>query len=251
MKLVSLNVEGAKHLARFVPFLETERPGAICLQELFEKDGQVIAEKLGMSFAFAPMLFTPYEGAGEPEALGIGLFSRVALSNIQVQDYWSPGTELPLFDLTDTDTKRRTQRVTLLSAEVPIDGADAFTLLTTHFTWTPDGKPDAYQETDADALLALLSSFPRFALCGDFNIPRGFNPLYERFASRYADAIPRSYASSLDLSLHRAGRDPIQSKMLAKFMVDYLFLEGYRAENVRLEFGVSDHAAIIGDVYAG
>lgn len=38
MKLISLNIEGHKHIDRQLPFFEIEAPDVLCLQEVFEPD---------------------------------------------------------------------------------------------------------------------------------------------------------------------------------------------------------------------
>jgi len=120
---------------------------------------------------------------------------------------------------------------------------------TTHFTWTPNGISDQYQEEDAHALLRMLDDMPPVVLCGDFNMPRHVNSLYDMFASKYWDAIPASYESSIDLSLHRQRGNSESIPFLAKFMVDYLFLgKGYEAHDVRLQANVSDHYAIVATI---
>jgi endonuclease/exonuclease/phosphatase family metal-dependent hydrolase len=137
----------------------------------------------------------------------------------------------------------------LLSAKILCNGK-TFSVATTHFTWTPDGIPNHYQEEDARALLDLLSKMPGdVALCGDFNMPRHVNALYNLFTARYSDVIPQSYFSSIDLSLHRSRNNPAAVADLCHYMVDYLFLSnGYLAENVHFQSGVSDHYALIADL---
>ena len=248
MKLVSLNVEGSKHWALVDPFLNSQQADVVCLQEVFEKDVARLAEMLNMHLAFAPMFLRPNEGSPTYERMGIVMLSRSPMENIMIQNYHLPDQELPKKDDTDEYTMDKTVRRSLLSANVNC-GGKLFTVATTHFTWTPDGLPKDYQYAAAEKLLEAVKELPEVALCGDFNVPRGVNDIYERFAKKYYDAIPVTYASSLDMTLHRAGKNPIVAERLADYMVDYLFLSnGYRAENVRLESGVSDHCAIVATV---
>ncbi len=251
MKLISLNIEGNRHLALVQAFLKKENADVVCLQELFLSDGHLLAETLGMHFAFAPMYLELHDRSNSESSqeFGIGIFSRESIENIHIANYWSPSSELKQFDRTSFKTKRETERGVLFSADTRIEHT-LFPIAVTHFTWTPNGAPDVYQEKDADALLALLSKMPEVILCGDFNIPRDYNSLYNKFAAEYTDAIPRTYTSSLDLNLHRAAGDPVQRESLARFMVDYIFLsKKYRAENVHLESGVSDHKAVIANIF--
>lgn len=250
MKLISLNIEGSKHLDRVLPFLASTPTDVLCLQEIFERDAVTLSEHLEMGYTFSPMLLAQYKREeGEAwEPFGIALFSNLPLSNVQAQEYWSPQPELQQFDRTDIHTKRKTERHILLSAEIQVD-EQAYTIANTHFTWTPNGLSNEYQETDVKSLLALLEKIQEIVLCGDFNMPRNYNTLYKTFIERYRDAIPESYTSSIDLTLHRAGNDPTQASNLARFMVDYIFLSPhYSASTVRLEKGVSDHMAVVADI---
>ena len=67
--------------------------------------------------------------------------------------------------------------------------------------------------------------------------------------SFYTDTIPANYTSSLDKTLHRKGDDPSRAHLFTDFMVDYLFTKpDYQASDVRLEFGISDHAAVVATI---
>ena len=82
------------------------------------------------------------------------------------------------------------------------------------------------------------------------NIPRHHNFLYEKFLEQYKDNIPAEYKSSLDKSMHLFGNDSEKNVLFTDYMVDYIFSQApYRVQNVRLEFGISDHAAVIADVF--
>ena len=75
----------------------------------------------------------------------------------------------------------------------------------------------------------------RCRICGDFNAPRG-RPTWDAIAAKYKDNIPEHYKSSID-AMHRAGALP--------YLVDGIFTTpGYRADNVELHEGISDHKAI-------
>lgn len=252
MKLISLNVEGSKHWDLIDPFLDKELPDALCLQEVFENDATHLAERLDMHHVFAPMMLrNPEFKEPEPPELpfGVAMLSRTPFANTATYEYHSTGNPLLPHGGKNIETRRESIRQVLISAQIPYDNK-LFSIATTHFTWTPNGMPDRYQEDDARALLAILSKMPGdIALCGDFNMPRHFNPLYDLFAAHYADAIPDSYKSSIDLSIHRSRNNPEAVADLSKYMVDYLFLTpGYHAENVRLQSGISDHYGIVAEL---
>src|SRR3989344_3677090 len=124
----------------------------------------------------------------------------------------------------------------VLLSMVIIKYNNRFTLGTTHFTLSEDGKADENQRRDLEKLLTILNDFEELILCGDFNAPRG-EEIFSKISSRYKDNIPLEYETSLDSNLHRA-------KGL-KLMIDGLFTTPhYQAGNVRLIEGVSDHCAI-------
>jgi endonuclease/exonuclease/phosphatase family metal-dependent hydrolase len=242
MKLISLNIEGRKHWERINPFIETELPDVVCFQEIFEIDAKGFADRFSLHYAFMSMVVK------EGEQQGVALFSRCALANIRLVTYHDKTDDTQPFDKTSLERMRETERQAIILADIEIDGA-LFTVSTTHFTWTPDGLVNNYQKEDAAALLKILADVPEVIICGDFNVPRGFNEIYDLFAGKYADAIPQSYASSLDPLFHRAYKNPEQAVHIARFMVDYLFTsERYTASDVRLQFGLSDHGAIVASI---
>jgi len=49
VKLISLNIEGDKHLDdKILPFFDKEKPDVLCLQEVFAKDIQKICQRTGL-----------------------------------------------------------------------------------------------------------------------------------------------------------------------------------------------------------
>lgn len=130
-----------------------------------------------------------------------------------------------------------------------IEGIE-YRIATTHFTWSKDGNcATPAQIAHMDSLTALMSKEPPHLLCGDFNIPRGRNPLYNNLITMYEDCIPDAVTSSLDRTFHRLGNDPEKSVLFDSFVVDYIFSQApYSVHDVRLTFGISDHAAVVGTV---
>jgi endonuclease/exonuclease/phosphatase family metal-dependent hydrolase len=123
-----------------------------------------------------------------------------------------------------------------------------YTIATTHFTWSPKGEANDDQRRDQAALFAILDSLGEFAFAGDFNAPRG-KETFSKFAERYQDNIPPHYETSIDVTLHKTRNNPVENARVGKYMVDGLFTTPqYQASNVRLEFGISDHAAIIATI---
>lgn len=237
MKLISLNIEGKKHLARVIPFLRREKADVVCLQEVFEKDALHMARTFRAKHEFSPMTIR------EGEKKGIATITRLPVRKTRTLTYHKPSQVLKKYE---EENKAGTIRQILLVAEVKEKGRISV-VGNTHFTWTPDGLSDINQRKDIKALMRALEKFPEIVLCGDFNIPRGVNDLYENIIEKYRDAVPKSYASSLDMRLHRMGKNKKESGRMKKFMVDYIFLsKEYVAKKVRLVSGVSDHKAVVG-----
>ncbi len=239
LKLISLNIEMDKHLARVLPFLEREQPDVVCLQEIFEKDMGVFEKTLGMlghfeavsvvDISYVDGILGPDEELEQKGPQGIGFFTTLPVRSGGAEYYHGKPREVTKHSI---DYSRF-----LLWREVEKEGT-LFTIGTTHFTWTPDGNTSEEQTGDVRKLFGILGKFPEIAFCGDFNAPRG-REIWGEIAKRYKDNIPPEYTSSVDPILHRA-------KQL-EVMVDGLFTTlGYKASEVRLVEGVSDHKAIVG-----
>jgi exonuclease III len=234
MKLISLNVEGITHQTRVLSFLETAAADVLCLQEAPE----AFVSKLlqwGYHTTFAPMMI--HTGGEETFPEGVLLASREP-HNADIHYYYQPQPNIIAFDPTDF---RATKAQVVILAQL-----GEVTIATTHFTWGPDGSAATPEQTaDLRALLNYLASKSPHVLCGDFNLPRGHNPLYPELCKHYTDTIPRNYRSSLDGTLHRRGGSPDKAFLFTDYMVDYLFTQPpYTASDVILTFGISDHAAV-------
>ena len=246
LKLVSLNIELDRHLDKVLPFLQQERADVICLQEVCEKNFATLERGLHMTGFFVPTCVPDVErvvdkrAAGEGRLVvneelvkkgpeGIALFTGLPVHSTHIDYYHKISEAVPRWSVG--------QNRVLFSAIVDKGGKN-YTVGTTHFTWTPDGKGSPEQERDMKKLLEILARFPGIVFCGDFNAPRG-GEMWAKFAEKYADNIPNQYNSSLDPKLHRAGH--------LDRMVDGLFCTPeYIVSNVRLVEGVSDHKAVVG-----
>jgi endonuclease/exonuclease/phosphatase family metal-dependent hydrolase len=244
VKLITLNIEGDRHLETVLPFLLREKPDVLCLQEVFFNTVQRIAS-LGYTYEFLPM--THKIQNGEDCIAGTAIFvARDIQASYRTEYYHAPPGDLPLYD---PARNRETIRHGIVFAQFEYQG-NQYLLGSTHFTWVERGEePSPEQAQDLKALIALTAKEPAHILCGDFNIPRGYNALYNSLHASYVDAIPPHYTSSLDKTLHRLGDNPEKQIMFDSFMVDYIFSQPpYAVSDVRLEFGISDHAAVIGTV---
>lgn len=251
LSLVSINIEGSKNLDAVEAFLREQNPDVVCIQELCQHDIPRFEAIMGASLYFARMVIlrpgSPLSGRDEPAALGIGVCSRVPIVRQDTHTYHAPEGELGEFNESDEDVhlKRRTQNLALVVSDLEKDGV-AYRIGTTHFTWTPRGGVDEYQRTDIRTLLSIAEAEAPLVLCGDFNAPRG-GEIFSMISENFKDNIPLRFNTSIDITLHRSGKT--RPRDFDDKMVDGLFTSpGYRASDVDLVFGVSDHAAIVATI---
>lgn len=237
ISLVSLNIEGDKHLETIVDFLRKNKPDVVCLQEVFEKDFPGIKKQLDMAGYFTPMTI---EKTGDPKnnltACGVAILTNLYVENTPLSLYYfGKSYSMPFAVKGDPNTVNK-----VILSIVLNKNNNRFTFGTTHFTLSDGGKADENQRKDLEEMLKLLNNFEDIILCGDFNAPRG-GEIFSKISSKYKDNIPLEYETSIDSKLHRA-------KGL-KLMVDGLFsTPHYQIKNVRLIEGISDHCAITAKV---
>ncbi len=241
MKIVSLNVERNKHIPKVLSFLEEENPDVVCLQEVMEKEVEIISNELGLYKSFVAFAFLDkgWEEDANGDKWGVAILSKEKPVSINSCLYKGDGV---LKNYTrakwDENSHKIISRYVLLSEFKNND--ESMFIGTTHFTYTPDGEPDIFQIESLNKLLKITERYENLFLCGDFNIPRG-NELYNELKEVFVDNIPVEYDSSLDPELHRI-------KGL-KRMIDYAWSKGCVAvENVSLKCGVSDHCAVLANV---
>ncbi len=237
LKLVSLNIEGNRHLAEVPEFVRREQADVVFFYEVLDHAFPALESALGMKGIYVPIsrVAVP-KGSASFVKWGSAFFSRLPPKDLTISYYSGTPDALPEEQIDNVLGINRC----LLSAIVEKDG-ERFSLGATHFTWSADGKATDPQRGDLKKFLKILEGFPEIILYGDFNAPRG-REIFDAIAARYKDAIPPEYKTSLDGKFHRAGQLP--------FMVDGLFTTpGYRAQNVRLVSGLSDHCAVVGDIY--
>ncbi len=237
VKLISLNIEGDKHFARWIPEVQRQNPDVLCLQEVFAEDMDLISSSLDMVGYFIPMMNVT-EGNSykiSPKGLwGIGYFTRLEHTSPQVHYYAGEG-ELRTFKKPGDSAR------VLVTAENTSLAGEKVCIGTTHFTWTPNGEASDEQRRDAAALLECLAEYPEVAFCGDFNAPRG-KEIFSLFAENYTDNLPKEVTSTLDPTLHYKGSQ-------LELAVDTLFTSsGYTARNVAVLTGVSDHYGIVAEI---
>jgi endonuclease/exonuclease/phosphatase family metal-dependent hydrolase len=243
MKLLTVNMEGVVHLDRIKTLVATELPDTLCLQEAPDLFADAL-HTLGYATSFAPMIIRQQLGREFIE--GVMIASRFPFT-AKTSYYYRAQPTIVQFNETD---KEGTISHPILMAAVATPTEGTYMIGTTHIMVTKDGAESEHQRKGITALLHQLASEVPHILCGDFNMPRGYNPLYTDVTKQYTDTIPLHYASSLDRNLHRLGNNPqLTRPIFDTFMVDYIFTQPpYQAHNVRLQFGVSDHAAVVADI---
>ncbi len=236
-KLLSVNMEGDKHYDKITSLLEQEKPDIVCLQEAPNTYLPILSQ-LGYHAEFAPMC--------RKSAFVMGIVIASPQRFVSQAKYYHR-TKPAVADYNPED-KIATVANPYLIASLRFDDAE-YTIATTHVMVTKDGAADDHQRQGLATMLQLLATEPPHCICGDLNIPRGYNELYPHLLARYTDTIPASYTSSLDPVLHRLASAGTEENIFERYMVDYLFTQvPYLATDVRLQFGVSDHAAIIANL---
>lgn len=240
LKVVTINIEGQRHLERVLPFLQREQPDVVCVQELYGVDVARFERELGMKTTFVPLVRMEADNDyGFPKLglFGIGLFvkAELAQSDVRVDFYRGSAQTVQVFGPPNSLARA------VVSALIMKDGL-AYRIGTTHFTWSPGGEVIPEQRVDLRALLAVLQTYDDLVLCGDFNAPRGRDIYEEAVAAGLRDWLPPEITTTLDPHLHYAGK--------LDLVVDYLFTWGktYSVRAARAVSGVSDHQGLVGEV---
>jgi len=234
-------MEGMRHIDRVMDLIATNSPDCICLTEAPLSMTDILFRN-GYFVTFAPM---SYDNPVAPdETLGI-LFASKLLATTTTHYYTSEYKTPRKNDKHDAHSKS----YPLICATLEVANV-VYTLVSVHLYDTWNGEADAEQTKSVTSLLKYLNLLPPHILCGDFNMPRGYNSNYAEFTKTYTDTIPQSYITSLDRTLHRAGnRTDLNAPIFDIYMVDYIFSQPpYSVSDVRLEFGVSDHAAVLAQI---
>lgn len=238
MKIFSLNIEGINHFERFIPVILQEQPDVICLQEVFEADIAFLERTFSMKGFFAPVARLEFGGnfahIGEKGSWGIALFSK-KVDSPPLIEYYFGSVEVPVLDQPECGSRP------LICADILDRNGTIFKVISTHFTWSPDGEINEAQSRDAIALKRLLASKGEFVLCGDLNAPSG-RAAFALLSEGLIDWLPSELNSTLDPVLHRYGSS-------LQLVVDALLTTpGLTAESVRVISGVSDHRAVVAEI---
>lgn len=237
LKLISLNIEGSRHLDRIIPFLRRERPDVICLQEVFKQDLDRFDNWPNGPYQATVNVTRPVKDLPGHGLMGPAIHTRLPLKKIKSQFYSPPITPVPVMTRPGIDNR------ILLWLTLTKNGRD-YTVATTHFTWTADGRPDPRQRRDLTGLLKILDSIPEFILAGDFNAPRQYST-YQTLAQKFTDWVPKETATTIDPRLHSAN---ISQPGKLALVVDHLFTTPHYRAKVEVRCGLSDHCALIAKI---
>lgn len=231
LKVLSLNIEGQKHLERVRGFLASEKADVVCLMEVYQSNVESLVGAEYRDWVYAPNNVVQQESATRKrETMGVMIMSKQMFDRqtIKYFDGKTPGTVAMI----GTGTHSPVMVVVELGK---------YRLGAVHFTWTPAASETQKQNEHLDNLLDELAGV-EMVMCGDFNIPRG-NELYEKLSARYHDNVPAEVESTIDPVLHYANQ---KHPGKLKLVVDYAWsTPGYLVEKVRVETGISDHCGLV------
>jgi endonuclease/exonuclease/phosphatase family metal-dependent hydrolase len=241
VKLVSINIEGSKHLEeRVLPFLKEKDADVVTLQEVFEADVERIKQVTGMDGLFTPMAHIDQENTPIPEdndIWGVLVLTKFPIISSGSSAYYKyqGKDELPVF----VSTKNVEQMNRVLSWITILSDGEELTFATTHFTWSAKGETTPLQEESFQNLEKILDSLPISVFTGDFNAPRG-RKIFSKLSQRYKDNIPQDIVTTIDNVIHKAPEE-------INLVVDGLFsAKGVKVLNTQVLSGVSDHMAVTG-----
>jgi endonuclease/exonuclease/phosphatase family metal-dependent hydrolase len=230
IKLLTLNIEADRHLERVEAVIAEHLPDIVCLQEVLEPDCARLAAAGSYDMKFSISAHRPSWRGGQPD-WGVAVMCRVPV-RAQSQHYYSEDSRIRL--LREPNDARRVVVMTELEHQ-----GRPYRIATTHFTWSPDGHIIETQQADFARLHAVLSAYPDYVLCGDFNAPRG-REMFGKFVDELGliDHLPASVTSTLDPLFHRVGT--------LELAVDTIFATPeYRVTETRVLDGISDHKGIL------
>jgi exonuclease III len=232
LKIITLNIEGRKHLDKVIPFLKKEKPDVICLQEVFKKDLNLFKKELNIKGKFFPMSDRSKINKHYNQFFGVwGIIILTNLKNTGFKKFYYVGKgNTPQFKNNFSDDR-------VLGYVKVTKNLKVYNIGTTHFYFTPDGQADQEQRKATKKLLTYLKKYNDFILLGDFNAPRG-REIYSEFNKYFKDNLSKNVTSTIDKKYHKV-------KTL-KLVVDTIFSKGnYKVKKVYLKDGLSDHKAII------
>lgn len=238
--MLSLNIEGKRHLEKVRALIAKENPDLVALMEVCEEDLEMLAGGAYpyIEFASNDLLGNNRWDGKSLTPIGVALVSK---HKLRIVERMYPGIS-PREVLVPPGTSSHAPVVLLGEVEL---GGEYYKVGAVHFTWTKAATISDEQRRDIKTMLENLEG-EELVLMGDFNLPRG-NELYKNIVEKYKDNIPAWVETTLDPNLHYAN---LSEEGRLKLVVDYVFsTEEYEVENLRVVSGVSDHCAIVCTIY--
>lgn len=236
VKILSVNIEGDKHLKEVLTLLKREHADIVCLQEVFQQDYHQLRRDLHLSGTFVAI--AQINTGGPPGFNRRGLFGIALLCKRSARFGYTyyvkhRGQKVPAYNGKPNAGHRALLYLRLTNPDL--------TVATTHFTWSAKGRTTHMQRRELNSLFRVLERVRPTVLCGDFNAPRG-GEIFDQLSTRFVDQIPKKITTTLDPTLH-------YSKGVDDVVVDGFFTDkNIRVDEIRLVHGVSDHQAIVATV---
>jgi len=242
VKIISLNIEANKHLDHVCDLLRRENADAVFLQEVLEGDVEILTQAAAAAaYKYVPLMYVGRRNSAlipYPSVWGMLAMTKYKPERFVMEYYSKKGSDLPEL-ITDPLVPNSPNRA-VLGLAISANGK-THKLLSTHFTWADKGGYNSEQLRDLENLWKLLDREGEYALCGDFNAPRG-GLIYKKITTKLKDNIPPEIKTTLDNKYHRV-------KNIDPLVVDNIFsTPAYRITDVRVIGGVSDHKAVVADV---
>ncbi len=224
--LLTLNIEGRKHLDLVKPFLRQLQAEIICFQEIYEDSFVEIKTELRMEGHWVGSA----QELSQTTPKGAAILCRYPIKSFEKTEFDNFHNLLPQ----QVGKHAYRPQLWLLTAKVEKEG-QVYRVATTHFTWTPNGESNEEQRVNLQTLLQLTEGFSELVVVGDFNTPRG-GEIFDTLAAHFQDNIPASVETTIDGARHRAGD--------LQLVVDGVFSRGYTVTDVQVHSGVSDHCGV-------
>lgn len=242
MKLISINIESNFHTKLVLNFLKKEKADVICLQEFLEEDFELYKKELNFEGVFQSWSYWKNE-KNYPQLTGkkqgVAIFAKNIIDSESIFYVGEEKNILKSFDEYMSDEKFQKNKA-FIWADIKDDNGTLFKFITTQLPVTKEGEVTPYQIEVINSMLSHLEDLGEFVLCGDTNAPRG-RQAFSLISEKYKDNIPLEYKTSIDQNLHKVKG--------IQFMVDGLFTTPtYKASNVILQDGISDHMAVIAKI---
>ncbi len=231
IRFLQLNIEGNKHVERISKFLQMHEFDVIMLEEAPSDVVEQIARTFGYPYTVFTF-FSHYDFIGQDA--GVSILSKY------------PFVESGSVPIIDSDeayemmTKHKPgYKFALTYALVDVPDMGHVRICATHLpVYYPGHETSEFQIKASHKLHEILESYNQFLLCGDFNAPRGYQ-VFDSFAVKYKDNIPKEILSTIDPTLHRVPD--------LQYVIDVAFITPrYHVRDVIIHEGLSDHKGVSG-----